>query len=349
MKKLILLIVLLWPLSGKAIGANAYVVMEQNTQRVLESKNMNKQGLIASITKIMTCIIALENGDIEKEVEVDDTITKAYGSGIYIQKGEKIILDDLLYGLMLRSGNDAALMIAKSVAGNVDSFVYLMNEKAKQLGMNNTKFVNPTGLEENNGEGNLSTPYDMALLTRYAMLNENYQRYVKTKEITVKSSMKTYKWKNKNKLLFSYENCTGGKTGFTKKAHRTLVTTASKDNMNLIIVTINDGNDFSDHRLLYDKYFKDYESKKVLDKKKALEKNLYVQNDFYMMLKSDDKVKKKVIKKEGVNFKYGQIAGEVEIYINDKLVNKLNLYYKDKAQEDFVSKIIEFLSLWEKI
>ena len=108
--------------------------------------------------------------------------------------------------------------------------------------------------------------YYMAILTRYAMQNEDYRRITGTKEITVKSSMKTYKWLNKNKLLRIYKYCTGGKTGFTKKARRTLVTTASKDGMNLIVVTFNDGNDFNDHKNLYEKYFSSYKKVKVIDK-----------------------------------------------------------------------------------
>ena len=167
---------------------------------------------------------------------------------------------------MLRSGNDAALAIASHVGGSKENFVFLMNEMAEDIGMKNSIFVNPSGLEEANGDANYSTVYDMALLTRYAMKNQDYKRIVGTKEIIVKSSLKTYKWFNKNKLLSSYKYCTGGKTGYTDKAKRTLVTTASNDELNLIVVTFNDGNDFNDHKELYEKYFNDYERIKVLDK-----------------------------------------------------------------------------------
>ena len=150
--------------------------------------------------KIMTCILAIEANKLDDIVVVNESVLSSYGSGIYISVGEEIKLIDLLYGLMLRSGNDAALMIADYVGGDVDNFVLMMNKKAKEVGMKNTKFVNPSGLDKN-GIGNYSTSYDMALLTRYAMQNDIYREIVKTKSYVAKSNLKTYVWKNKNKLL----------------------------------------------------------------------------------------------------------------------------------------------------
>lgn len=256
LKKIMFVLLLLIPFRINAIGASSYIVMDQDTGRVLESSNMEKKSLIASITKIMTCIVAIEYGNLDKKVEINNSILASYGSGIYIQVGEKLTLKELLYGLMLRSGNDAALAIANEIADDEESFVFLMNDKAKKIGMQNTIFINSSGLEDNNGNGNISTVYDMAILTKYAMQNNIYREIVSTKKIKVVSNYKTYIWNNKNKLLHSYDNCTGGKTGFTKKARRTLVTTASADGINLIIVTFNDGNDFQDHKMLYEKYLK---------------------------------------------------------------------------------------------
>ena len=136
----------------------------------------------------------------------------------------------------------------------MDGFAFLMNNKAKDLGMNNTSFVNSSGLEDGDN-ANMSTVYDMALLSSYAINNSLYRKIVGTKDITVKTDLKTYVWHNKNKLLSSYKYCVGGKTGFTERARRTLVTNASKDGVNLTIVTFNDGNDFGDHKDLYEKYF----------------------------------------------------------------------------------------------
>ncbi len=326
MKKLLLFILILLPINVYGISASSYIVMDQDSGRVLEGDNIENERLIASITKIMTCIIALEYGDINEVVKVDDSIIKSYGSGIYIQVGEELTLDDLLYGLMMRSGNDAALQIAKSVTGSIESFVYLMNQKAEVLGMKNTIFINPTGLEDNNGGGNMSSVYDMAILTKYAMNNDNYRRYVSTKNLTVKSSYKTYKWTNKNKLLFSYDYCTGGKTGYTKKAKRTLVTTGSYNDMNIIIVTFNDGNDFNDHKNLYQKYFNSYKRIKVLDKNDSYGDNIYLKNDFYMISKDGDNITTRYKINDG-DYSNGEIVGKVEVLLNDKVIGYRYLYY----------------------
>ena len=229
-------------------SASSYILMDSTTGRVLVSKDMNSRRLIASITKIMTSTIAIESGKLDDVVEVDDSILKAYGSGIYIEVGEHITLRDLLYGLMLRSGNDAANAIAVYVGGNIDNFVKMMNDKAKEIGMKNTTFNNPSGLPI--PEGNYSSTYDMALLTKYAMQYEEYRNIVKTKKYKVTTDKKTYVWNNKNKLL-KYDYITGGKTGYTEESGRTLVSTASIDAMNLIVVTIRDSDDWNTHIDLY--------------------------------------------------------------------------------------------------
>ena len=192
----------------------------------------------------MTAIVTIEYADLDKNVEVGDEILEAYGSAIYIELGEKLTLRDLLYGLMLRSGNDAAVVIAKNVAGSMDNFAMMMNEMASKIGMKNTYFYNAHGLEEEDGSGNTSTAYDMALLTKYAMTNSEFRKIFGTKKYTVKSNYKTYTWVSKNKLIHDYDFITGGKTGFTEKARRTLVTTGSNNNINLVVVTLNDPNDF---------------------------------------------------------------------------------------------------------
>ena len=212
----------------------------------------------------MTCLIAIESNKLDDIVVVDEIVKESYGSGIYIEVGEEITLKDLLYGLMLRSGNDAALMIAKYVAGDVESFVEMMNTKAKDIGMTNTIFVNPSGLD-NTDSGNYSTAYDMAILTRYAMQYKEYKKIVGTKSHTVKTNKKTYVWKNKNKLL-SEEYITGGKTGYTEKAKRTLVSTATNDNMDFIVVTIKDSDDWNTHKDLYNYAFNNYVAYRVLNK-----------------------------------------------------------------------------------
>ena len=155
MKKIcFLLLILIIPYKVFALSAASAIVIDQDSKRVLYSKNAYEPKLIASTTKIMTALVAIENSDINKTIKVDDSVLKAYGSAIYIEIGEKLTIKDLLYGLMLRSGNDAALVIANNVCKNEKEFVKLMNQKALELGMKNTIFFNPHGLEEDDGNGN---------------------------------------------------------------------------------------------------------------------------------------------------------------------------------------------------
>ncbi|HAB66198.1 MAG TPA: D-alanyl-D-alanine carboxypeptidase [Firmicutes bacterium] len=349
MKKLIYIFLLIIPIYTKALSADSYIVMDMDSGRILEGKNIEEKSLIASTTKILTAIVAIENSNLEEIVEVNDEILKSYGSGIYIQVGEELTLDDLLYGLLLRSGNDAAVAIASHVSGSIESFVFLMNATAEKIGMSHSIFYNPSGLEEENGNANKSTVYDMALLTQYAMKNKEYQRIVKTKEIMVKSSYKTYSWTNKNKLLHSYKYCTGGKTGYTKKAHRTLVTTATKNDMNLIVVTFNDGNDFKDHHDLYEKYFNNYERIKVLDKNDDYGEEYKLKNDFYIVKNNKDKIETNIIKNSTEGALYGSIVGKIEVILNGEVIGSRNLYYNKKSitlKKSFINKLIDFLTFW---
>ena len=339
MKKILLFIILccfgINNIYASTNSAYEYVVMDQVTGRVLDGKNYNKPMLIASITKIMTCLLAIESGKLDNKVIVDDTVLSSYGSGIYISVGEELSLRDLLYGLMLRSGNDAALMVAKYVYLNVSDFVNLMNEKALEIGMKNTIFVNPSGLD-NIDSGNYSTAYDMALLTRYAMRYDEYRKIVSTKSYTLKTNMKTYIWKNKNKLL-SEDYVTGGKTGYTKRAHRTLVSTGSKNNINLVIVTIRDSDDWNTHKSLYNNIFSKYKSYKFLDKDEfKLSNNKYYKGDFY--IKNDvfipllgnelDKINGNVELDVKSNYKTGDKIGNYVIYFNHDVIYKEGIYIK---------------------
>lgn len=355
MKKLLLFLILSFSLtinvSASTNTANSYVLMDMDTGRVIESKNKDTPMLIASITKIMTCILAIENGNLEEIVKVDDSVLKSYGSGIYISVGEEIKLIDLLYGLMLRSGNDAAIMISTYISDSEEEFVKLMNKKAKELGMKNTIFYNSSGLD-NTTRGNLSTSYDMALLTKYAMQNDTYKEIVKTKKHTVKTNLKTYIWHNKNRLL-SYDYVTGGKTGYTEKAKRTLVTTASKNNINLIVVTIKDSDDWNTHRTLYENIFDKYINYKVLNKNNFKVEGdsyydyLYIKNDVYITMKQDEthnlinhiKLEKKT------NYQDNDRVGTNYIYLDDTLVKEEPIYAKkiEKKEETIFDRIRKWL------
>lgn len=326
-------------------SASSYILMEEDTKRVLLSKNMNSKKLIASTTKIMTAVIAIESGKLNKTVKVTDKVLESYGSNIYLSIGEKMKLEDMVYGLMMQSGNDAALMISEFL-GKEDKFVKKMNEKAKQIGMKNTVFSNPHGLDEKNE--NYSTAYDMALLMRYANSFEEFKKIVGTKKKTVKTDKKTYVWTNKNKLLYTYEYTTGGKTGYTDKARRTLVTSASKKDLNLIVVTLNDGNDFKDHKELYEYGFNNYRMVKVFDKNNMnlSNKKIYAIDDYYYPITVNEK--------ELINIEYkindskkdnNDEVGVAIIKLGGKVIGKEKLYIKKenkskKSNKNWFSNII---------
>ena len=338
-KKLIflLLFLLLLPIKVQAISAESAILIDGDSGRVLFAQNAYEKKLIASTTKIMTALVAIENGKLDKKIKVDEKVLKAYGSAIYIEVGEKITLKDLLYGLMLRSGNDAALVIAGSVGKNEKEFVKLMNQKAEDLNMKNTHFYNPHGLENEDGQGNTSTAYDMALLMKEAIQNKTFQEITKTKSYTAKTNKKTYTWKNKNKLLYNYKYTTGGKTGFTKKARRTLVTSAQKGQEKLIAVTLNDPNDFFNHEQLYEQYFKKYNLVKVIDSKKYTlqdkkypRKKLYLKNDINILLTKEEEKKIEININIDENKTASNMVGTLEVKLDNKTLSKENIYLKEE-------------------
>ena len=240
--------------------SKSYIVLNTLNNEMIEGKDVHLIRSVASVSKIMTAIVAIESGKLDKEVIITKEDIDTYGSSIYLKEGNKIVLLDLVYGLMLRSGNDAAKAIARYVGGSVENFASMMNEKAKEIGMKNSTFTNPSGLDVNE-TGNLSTSYDLALLMSYAIKNEIFLEISSTKEY--KSEIGT--WANKNKLLRSYNKTIAGKTGFTYKAKRTLVTAAKDDENTFIVVTLDCGNDFNFHKYLYEKNFDIYKSLKVLN------------------------------------------------------------------------------------
>lgn len=358
MKKLVVffaLLILIFPFNVKAVSSECIVVMDQNSKRILFSQNKDRVRLIASISKIMTAIIAIESDRLGEVVKVDESVLKAYGSGIYIEIGEELTLLDLVYGLMLRSGNDAAVMIAKFVGGSQENFVEMMNQKAKELGMKNTTFNNPSGLDEE--KGNYSTAYDMALLMSYAMKNEIFRTVTGTKKYTTKSTYKTYIWNNKNKLLSTYEYATGGKTGFTERARRTLVTTASYNNLNLVTVTLNDPDDFSTHKSMYENYYNIYKNYLVVPKDNFITEDtyykgkLYIASDIYYPIKNgeESKITSKIILEKKENYKNGDKVGVIKVYLNKKEVMERDIFVeveeKKKKNTSFFSKILSWFKL----
>ena len=241
-----------------SVSARAYVLYCANNGEILLSRNADERLPMASTTKIMTALLTLEAAQKEnKTVRFTDEMT-AEGSSLYLQVGEKLTLRDLAVGMLMQSGNDAANAAAIALAGSSGAFADMMNDKAQELGMNDTRFVTPSGLD---ADGHYSTARDMALLMAAAMNNEDFRDITGKTEYTVsfiEPEGKSVTYPNHNKLLKLYDSCTGGKTGYTDLAGRCLVTCAERDGLQLIAVTLNDGDDWNDHIQLYDYGFDNY-------------------------------------------------------------------------------------------
>lgn len=241
------------------VSAAAAVLMDADSGRLLYDKNGEKRMLIASTTKLMTALVALEQGGLQQEITVTGG-HMAEGSSMYLRPGEKLTLETLLYGLLLSSGNDAALAVTECMGGAVP-FVARMNEKAAELGMENTHFANPNGLDD---EAHYSTAEDMAKLAAAAMDDPVLRRVASTRTARIGGRTLT----NHNKLLSRMEGCVGLKTGYTRAAGRTLVSCAERDGVRLVAVTLQDGDDWNDHASLYEQGFR------VLRPVKAVERGL---------------------------------------------------------------------------
>lgn len=218
---------------------------------------------IASLTKIWTAFTVLESGVPLGETTISPAAASSEGSSIYLEQGTTIDVESLLYGLMLRSGNDAAHALAEYAGGSVDGFLDLMNEKALYYGLKDTTFTNPSGLHD---DEHLSTAYETALMMRYAMENEQFKKIASTPTYTFKLGDTTYHWANKHRLLNAHETAVAGKTGFTKAAGRTLVTYFKKDEKRVIVVTLNDGNDWQTHTALSEQAFSNYKVETIAKK-----------------------------------------------------------------------------------
>jgi serine-type D-Ala-D-Ala carboxypeptidase (penicillin-binding protein 5/6) len=352
MKLLIIVTLLIYSIPGTvqasvSVSARSAILIEQESGRVLFEKDAHRVSRIASITKIMTAILAIESGKLDEKVKVSERAVRAEGSSIYLKPGEKIRLEDLVYGLMLRSGNDAAVAIAEHVGGSLDGFVYMMNEKAQQIGMENTHFANPHGLDDH--ENHVSTAFDMAILTRYAMKDERYKKIAGTKMHRAPNPTETWDrvWKNKNRLLTEkYKHSTGGKTGYTKRAKRTLVSTAKKGDFELIAVTLNDPDDWNDHIQMFETAFSKYDIAEILSEGKVdgikdspYKNKIYLEHSFVYPLTSKEeelvRVEYRLIKPgmEQRGIQNQQIAGRANVFLEHQQIASLPVYYKHEVKE----------------
>ena len=345
MKKLILFFMIFFlPINVFADSGKSTIVMDIDSGRILYEKNVNQKRLIASITKIMTCIIVLENCDIESSITVGGEVLSMYGTNIYIEKGEVLRIQDLLYGLMLRSGNDAAITLAYNTLG-YDKFISKMNEKAEEIGMKNTIFSNPHGLDDDTK--NYSTAYDMALLAKYAYNNSVYKKIISTRKYTTKSSIKSYVWYNRMNLLGNYKNCIGGKNGYTPSAGKTLVSYAKKGDLTLAIISLNDSSIYENHKNLYDKYFSKYRNYKIIEAG-----NFSINNDNYNIKESfiyplaDNELDNisTLVKIDSKSLE--KVVGKIVIKLNKRIIGDIKIYKNDKIKKEKKSLLNKALDLF---
>lgn len=247
------------PLKTEAVSAKRAYVLDSVSGRVLYEKNPDERSLIASTTKIMTALIVCEQCNVLDRMRIPKEAVGIEGSSMYLQEGEVLTLQELLYGLMLSSGNDAAVALAIYCGGTVEGFAELMNDKARNLGLKNTHFENPNGLDS---PGHYSTARDLAKLAAYAMENPIFRKTVSTKSLMLGRRYLS----NHNKLLWRVEGADGVKTGYTKAAGRILVSSAVRNDRRLVTVTIDDPDDWNDHVSLLESGFSRYRVEQVVTK-----------------------------------------------------------------------------------
>ena len=330
-------------------SARACVLIEADSGEVIFENNKDERLGPASTTKIMTALVALEHMAAETAITFDARAEGVEGSSAYMRAGEKYTLEELLYAMMLQSANDVATCIAYAVGGSVENFAVMMNEKAAELGLENTHFENPHGLD---GESHYTSAYDLALIAREALKNETFAKIVSSKTATVGEGENTRSFRNHNRLLFEYEDITGVKTGFTKRCGRTLVSSAEKDGVRLICVTLSDGNDWRDHRRMLDAGFEMYESV-VLCKKGAMRFNVHVcggQTATVSVSNADEKritLKKDhgeiEMRTELPPFVYadihkGDIIGYVRFYLDGEEMASCGLYATDDCLKSSIGR-----------
>lgn len=348
MAAIVLAAISFFPLKVEAVSAKCAIVMDANTGRILFQKNPDQQALIASTTKIMTALIVCEQSNVLDRMRIPKDAVGIEGSSMYLKEGEILTIQDLLYGLMLHSGNDAAVALAIYCGGTVEGFVQLMNDKARELGMSNSHFANPNGLD---APAHYSTARDMAVLTTYAMKNPLFQKTVSTKAVSVGER----KLRNHNKLLWQFEGTDGVKTGYTRAAGRILISSAVRAGRRLIVVTINDPNDWADHISLLNSSFENYSNYTILAKDMYIGTvdvisgsyatvSICSAESFSYALAKNEVVK---VIPQTVPFVYapvleGQTAGYAYICVDGKVVGKVPMYFGKTVELAENNKIVHW-------
>ena len=318
-----------------AISAEKAILMDAQTGRVIYQKNSDSKALIASTTKIMTALIICEQCNVLDRVRIPREAVGIEGSSMYLKEGEILTVQELLYGLMLHSGNDAAVALAIYCAGTVEGFAELMNDKAHLLGMDQSHFVNPNGLDS---PDHYSTARDMAVLACYAMENPIFRKTVSTKQITIGERI----LRNHNKLLWQVEGADGVKTGYTKAAGRILVSSAERHGRRLVAVTINDPADWRDHAELMELGFKRYQITRIIESGSLVASieiiggkdssvDLIAASDFYYPL-AEEEIPNFVV--SAPQFVYAPVSGNQEacygyVCLSGNVIGKVQLVYAE--------------------
>lgn len=317
---------------------SAEIVMEVNSKRILHENNSREKKYMASTTKILTALVIINNCNLEDIVTVNKNTVGVEGSSIYLEEGEKLTVKELLYGLMLRSGNDCAETLAVYCSGNIDNFAKLMNQTAKSLGATNSNFVNPHGLHDDN---HYTTAYDLALISCEAMKNSNFKEIVSTKSVDISFSTRGYKRHliNKNKMLNEFEGSNGIKTGYTKKAGRCLVSSCIRNGMELVSVVLNCPPMFERSKEILTECFKEYNIYKLVNAENIIgfmrsnngkSYALTIMNSVELPLKENEyeNIKIEYIYEENDKheLKNGQIVGSVKIYCENNLIFEEKIY-----------------------
>jgi len=332
--------VLFFPIRAKAVSAEKHLVIDAATKRVISSNRAEERSLIASTTKIMTALIVSEQCNVLDRMRIPVEAVGIEGSSMYLQKDEVLTIQELLYGLMLSSGNDAAVALAIYCGGTVEGFVQLMNDKARVLGLSQTHFENPHGLDS---PDHYSSAKDLGILAAYAMQNPIFAKTVSSKTVTVG---KRY-LRNHNKLLWLFEGTDGVKTGYTRAAGRILVSSATRDGKRLICVTINDPNDWADHATLLEDGFSHYNVQRIVTKGDRIgwvdviggvscRVELLADSHFVYAISKDEYPK---LIYPGAGFVYapvseGASAGMVHICINGKSVGTVPVVYGQTVEQE---------------
>lgn len=342
--------------------AKSMVVIEADSRRVLNDKNKDERLAMASTTKIMTALVTCKNvKDFDEVVAINENAVGIEGTSMYLKKGEKLTVKELLYGLMLPSGNDAAMALAYYVGGGEERFVEMMNEQAKELNLQNTHFANPHGLD---ADGHYTSAYDLAIITAEALKNDTFKEIVSTKNIRVTGSKENEPrfLSNKNKLLKTLEGCTGVKTGFTDNAGRCFVCSCTRDGMTLISVVLNCGPMFEESTKLLNTCFEKYKMREILEPY-AQGENIKVSNGesdfvqtvtkhgFSYPLTDEEFNNIKIVRNQpeilDAPVVKEQKIGEIEIYLDKNLLFKENIYTIENVKSTkYLDKIWEIVDEW---